>query len=255
MPDIQLEGAFYNVGERFTLYDTIGIYQDLADMSKQPPGWFATFPAFAGGTNHSFFNVRSKGSTEEAYCNLDARDQLPFAFHLESLGLSFWATTYAHQLEHEGTERYYNANPLWQSILPLECSATLKVMQDDKLKANALMCSPGYGPTGGGYTNFGAGDGSPDCEYPAHMAQTQGVADKKCGMDFTIPIDMPRRANVSVELSLTPYARALFALVQGPGEVDISTGAGSDTRHAVMFGITCSLNGRRLVQQRGALHA
>lgn len=259
MPEnaVELQGEFYNVGERYTLYDTIAIVGNLTSFAKQPPGWFATFAAFGAGVNHSFFNVRNRGNCEDCYCNLDARDQLSFAFQLESIGAAWWGTTYATQAE-QGTpaERNHLPSPLWQCELPMNSSLTLRVQQDDKLKINGLMASPGYGPTGGGYANYMNNDASlGDNHQPNYMAQTQGSPDPRAAFPLPNKIAIPRRANIQVELSMTEYARAMMQWLHGPGEIPYLNTSLSTVAFDVMFGITVSLNGRRLVQQRGALHA
>ena len=254
---VKLEGQFYNVAERYTLYDTIAIVGNLTSLAKQPPGWYSTFAAFGGGVNHSFFNVRNRGNCEPAYCNMDARDQLSFAFQLQSIGCAFWGCTYATQTEQgETAQRNFIALPLWQCELPLNASLTLRVQQDDKLKINALMASPGYGPTGGGYANYMDDDASlGDNRQPNYMAQTQGSPEPKASLPLPNEINMPRRASIEVRMSLTEYARAMCAWINGPGEALVYNTSLSTVGLDVMYGITVSLNGRRLVQQRGALHA
>lgn len=256
MPEIQ--GEFYNVAEKYTLFDTIAVAGNLDSLSRQPPGWFSTFAAFSAG-QHSFFNVRNQGNCESAYCNLDSRDQTAYAMRIESIGLAWWAEVWSFYNTAVPVYRYNLTSPFWQCDCPIESAATLKVQQDEKLKVNSLMLNPGYGPTGGGYGNLaeGAYGTTVTGQYPLLLAQTQGRANfKDAPYRFPNKIDVPRRAYITVELTLTPYLIAALALIPGPGNVPIANEGAFDTHTAyLMFGVTCTLNGERLVQQRGALHA
>lgn len=256
MPEFQ--GEFYNVSEKYTLYDTIAITGNLASLSRQPPGWFATFAAFSAG-QHSFFNVRNQGNCEPAYCNLDSRDQTAYAFRIESIGMSWWAEVWSFYNTSAPVLRYNMPSAFWQHDCPIESAATLKVQQDEKLKVNSMMLSPGYGPTGGGYGENCAGAYGTTItgQYPILLAETQGRPNfKDAPYRFPNKIDVPRRAYITVELSLTQYLQAALAVIPGPGFIPIWNEGAFDTHTAyLMFGVTCTLNGERLVQQRGALHA
>jgi hypothetical protein len=257
MPPVQIDGEFYNVAEKYTLYDTIAIVGNLTSLAKQPPGWFSTFAAFGAGVNHSFFNVRNRGNCEPAYCNMDARDQLSFAFQLQSIGCAFWGSTWATPNDQgEITQRAPIQGALWRCEIPINSSLTLRVQQDEKLKCGALMANAGYGPTGGGYANYMNDDPSIALPYaPNYMAQTQGVPEPKACLPLPNEINMPRRASIEVKLSLTEYARQLLQWLNGPGEALIYNQSLALVGRDIMMGITVTLNGRRLVQQRGALHA
>lgn len=257
MPSPEGEMEFYNVGEEYTLYDTIAVTPDADTLSLTVPGWFATFAAAAGATIHSFFNVRNRGNCELAFCNLDARDQLSFAFQADSISLSFWGSGFSF-FDTAVSPRYYLPNALWQGTLPFESSLTLRVQQDDKLKLNALMASPGYGPTGGGAGDLGgiAEAALVGSRSPIYTAQTQGIAIPSARIQFPNKINIPRRANIAAELNFTQYGRAVLAALPGPGTVTQYAPNPAETYDIpVMFGITCGIHGRRLVQQRGELHA
>lgn len=246
---------FMNVSERFVLYDTIAVTGQLPELSKKPPGWYQTFALLATANSHSFFNIRNRANCDEAYCNLDARDQTAFAFMIEEIGLSFWGTGF-NQQTYDTLTRLWQPNVIWQAALPFEASLTLKVQQDDKTRHNALMVSPGYGPVGGGYGQQGA---STQCNvvYPGLVTQTQGVASPAARVKFPNVINVPRRASLSAELNFTPYAQYVLGLLPGPGVHTFyeDTEGWTTTTYPVMFGVTCSLHGKRLVQQRGELHA
>lgn len=255
---IQIAGQFYNVGEEFDLYDTIIIRENLDDLSIQPPGWYASFAA-AANAQHSFFNVRNRGNCELAYCNLDSRDTTAFAFQADEISCSFWAGAWNSQRFTDAVaeltyERLWLPNAIWQGYLPFEASLTLRVQQDDKTKLNCLMASPGYGPVGGGFGNIGA---STECAtaVPNITFQTQGEPTPAARIKFPNVINIPRRASLSAEVNFTQYARNLLGQMPGPGTApyfDVDAG----TSYAeICFGITVTLHGRRLVQQRGELHA
>lgn len=257
-PPVEIEGEFFNVKEQYTLYDTIAIASNVDALSITPAGWFTTFAAFAGATNHFFFNVRNKGGCERPYCNLDARDQTSFAFRAESISVSFWGSGFGYFNETGGWSRHWLENALWQSQLPFESSLTFTVQQDDKLKLNSLMASPGYGPVGGGYGNLGypnAGANTYGSIHPNLTCSTQGKASPRDRIQFPNVIDIPRRANISAQLSFTQYGRAILAAMPGPFEVPIVDPNELAYAAPIMFGITCGIHGRRLVQQRGELHA
>jgi len=260
MEPIEVQGEFYNVGEKYTLYDTIAVVRNLSSLSKQPPGWYASFAAFSAATQHSFFNVRNEGNTDDAYCNLDTKDQTAFAFLVDSISVSFWGSGYAIQDEVYGEgdyNRMFLSNPVWQALIPFNASLTLRVQQDEKLKANALMLSPGHGPWGGGYGNNG-GTSAATAVFAncAITTQTQGIPAPDALFRFPNPIKIPRRAALSAELSFTPWARAYLAAQVGPGWASYWDATYENELQAnIMYGIQCALNGTRLVQQRGALHA
>jgi hypothetical protein len=252
---VQIGDEFYNVAEQYTWYDTIAITGQLSSLSKQPPGWYATFAAFSAATLHSFFNVRNDSTCDDAYCNLDARDQTPFAFQAREISLAFWGTSF-NQQTYSTLTRYWQPGVLWQAALPFHSSLTLRIQQDDKTKLNSLMINPGYGPMGGGYGQQGASTQYTGV-YPGVLSQTQGVPAPAARIKFPNVINIPRRASIAAELNFTQYARALLAALPGPGSWTYyqDTEGWSPVTYPVMFGVTCGLHGRRLVQQRGALHA
>jgi hypothetical protein len=265
MPDmiqpIKVGDEFYNVSEEYTWYDTVAIRRNLNLLSKQPPGWYATFALFAAATSHTFFNVRNMGNTDDAYCNLDTKDQTSYAFQADSISCAWWGSGFCTQKEEDGEATWYRnwmSNALWQTVLPFEASLTLKIQQDEKLKNNSLMLSPGYGPWGGGYGNVGSVGDAPLAVYLGGniSTQTQGLPRPDARFRFPNVVNIPRRASLSAELSLTPYARALLGVMPGPGFVPYYNSDYSGSLEAnIIYGITVGLHGRRLVQQRGELHA
>ncbi|MDD3380006.1 MAG: hypothetical protein PHD68_02160 [Rugosibacter sp.] len=257
---VEIQGEFFNVAEDFTWYDTIACTPNLASLSIQPPGWFATFAAMAGATVHSFFNVRNKANTELAYCNLDTRDQTAYAFQADSMSLAFFGSGFTPHQDATGvTIRQYLPNAIWQAQLPFESSLTLRIQQDDKTKLNGMMMSPGYGPVGGGYGNLGASSAAAAVIGGGILlsAQTQGTAGPWAKIKFHNRIDIPRRSSLAAELNFTQYGRYLLTNMTGPGFVPAwePTWTTRSVDVPIMFGIQCAIHGRRLVQQRGKLHA
>lgn len=253
---VETGGEFFNVGENYTMYDTIAIVQNLDSLSTQPPGWFATF-ALAANAQHSFFNVRNMGNCEEAYCNLDARDQTSYAFQADAISCAFWGSGWNSQrLENALTyERLWLPNAFWQAYMPIEASLTLRVQQDDKTKLNSMMASPGYGPVGGGFGNLGSST-QVATAAPNLTCQGQGIAKPQARIKFPTTINIPRRATIAVDLNFTQYARNFLANMPGPGSVSYhNVGYTAILQAPIMYGITVGLHGRRLIQQRGELHA
>ena len=257
---VAIGDQFYNVGEEYTMYDTVVIVGNLDQLSTQPPGWYQTF-ALAGNAQHWFFNVRNRGNCEEPYCNLDARDQTSYAFQADSISCSFWGSGFNSPQLWDAPDpvvdytRLWKVNAFWQAYLPFESSLTLRIQQDDKTKLNTMMATPGYGPVGGGFGNIGASTQA-NTVVPNLTCQTQGIAKPQARIKFPTVVNIPRRASINVEVNFTPYARDFISGMPGPGTVPYFNVGYTGTLQAyVMYGITVALHGRRLVQQRGALHA
>lgn len=256
---VQVGPEFYNVGEEYTWYDTVAIRQDLDQLSKQPPGWYTTFALFSGANQHSFFNVRNTANCDDAYCNQETRDLTAYAFQADSISCSFWGSGYCNQqFAYPATPyaRLWLPNALWQAQLPFESSLTLTVQQDDHVRLNTLMASPGYGPWGGGWANQGnAGQAVVTTNHPNISWQTQGLPRPSARFRFPNRINIPRKAAMKVELSFTAYANDLLSGMPGPGTTTYYNTSDQSAEYPVMYGITVGLHGRRLVQQRGELHA
>jgi len=251
---------YYNVSEQAVLFDTIAITGDLPNLAKQPPGWFSTYALFGGAVDHSFFNVRNRGNTDPAYCNLDTRDQTAFAFRATGLGLSWWAQAIGPETATvSGTtqiDRKHLPSAIWQLDLPDHASLVLKLQQDEKTKINAAMLVPGYGISGGGFQNFAAGVASEATPEINHfMAANQGIPAPTAIYRFPNIIDIPRRASLSAVLSFSEWARQLLQVMPGPGAFLVGLSGETPLKFPVMVGVTAVLYGRRLVQQRGALRA
>lgn len=247
---------FKNVREDFVLYDTVAVYPLLSQLSIVPPGWFASFAALSNANNLSFFDIRNRANCDLAYCNQDTRDQTAFAMEIEAIGVSFWGPGVASVVNPGQPFAIWTANklPFWEGDLPQHCSLKLRVQQDEKLKLNALMAPAGVGPTGGGFGNMG-GVGS--MTGTALSAASQGVAHLTNQWMFPEPLRIPRRASIGVQIELAEYARQVVRTWSDLGEYQwvISVDPGITQSARLMWGITVAMSGKRLVQQRGELHA
>lgn len=254
---VEAGGEYYNVGERALYYDTIAVASNIDSLGIRPAGWFTTFAALGAGVNHSFFDVRNKGTCELAFCNLDTRDQTPFGLQVDSIGCIFKTPNPAHFNGGPGGYRQWLPHAVWGAVLAQHASLTLRVQQDDKLTICAAQAVPGFGTQGGGY---GQGPTSPGAvnlgtSSTAFLSASQGVPSPEAPFQFTKKLNIPRHASISVKLSFTEYARQVLQVMPGPGTVQVwNTDFSSKEELPVMFSITLVLAGKRLVQQRGALH-
>lgn len=248
---------FQNVEEDFELYDTVGVYRDLNELGNIPPGWFTTFSALSNANALSFFDMRNRANTDLAYNNQDTRDQTAFALKIKGISVAFWAATCA-PLRMQGSavpdqvNRFMN--PFWELDLPQHASLIFRIQQDEKLKINALMAPSGSGPVGGGYGQFSAlgASGSP---LPGITANSQGITHRQNQWQFPTILGIPRRASIGVRIELSEWARNILRTEFGPFSYVFVNGEAEADFVNVMFGITVTLTGKRLVQQRGELHA
>lgn len=176
------------------------------------------------------------------------------------------------------TNREELHSALWESDLPNHMSLTLRTNQDIRLRGPAAIFTPGFGAVGGGW-----GWGSPGDLYMAAYAGTptpsishetgaptfggyvtnletiaHGEVDIRQRFPFPIPIDVPKRANLSVTLKLSQYGKEMLQAITGPYWMPFPKYVDSDALKksvkAAMFGIDCTIKGERLIQQRGAYH-
>ena len=165
----------------------------------------------------------------------------------------------------------------WEGDLANHASLVFKTNQDERLKGPVTMFPPGYGPVGGGW-----GWGSPaglaldrggertswsiPCATTVTNLQTvqNGHPDIRQRWEFPIDLEVPKRANMSVVIKLSLYAKELLKAIPGPHWwewLDTVTvpieGDPSVTKvvKAACFGVQCTINGERLIQQRGDYHA
>lgn len=249
---------FQNVLETYPLYDTVLVQNDLASLSLRPQGWFASFAAMGNATDIPFFNQRNVASAGLPYCNLETRDQCPWPFLIRQLNIHFFAPQFAAQLELPGTHNLWEMKhtPIWEADLPRHFGVEVKVNTDIKLEAAVMMPGSGGGPVGGGYGSYGTEAGGPETSPLVYNSGSQGVAHRSNGFKFPIPIDVPKKAALSVTLYPSEYGRRLLQAMAGPFDYTFPNTAGTAMiTPAAVFGIRVTLHGTRGVQQRGEAHA
>lgn len=257
--DVSAIKGFENVGENWTLYDTVLCGGYTSSMSFND-GYQTTFAAMGGLNSVPFFNVRNRNHGL-AYNNQDTRDQLPWAFRIFTIGVSFFSPATVLYRNNAGVPRGPQniEQALWETELPKHASLVLQTNQDERLKINTLMT-----PSGSGIVSGGVAQGDPELQIvgnvtPASALQSysQGVPELTNKWGFPNPLDVPRRANLSVTIRFSEYGRQLLQTMPGPFfQVFRADGsAGTYTFKNGMFGIQVVLGGQRLVQQRGQYHA
>lgn len=251
---------FMNVGETWMLYDTVlvGNFPNSVDV----PGWVTTLPLLGNLNDINFFNVRNR-TIGLPYNNQDTRDQMAYGYYIDSIGISFFVSGLEQyntwQEDYTLIPEVYNAH-IFSNDLPRHASLTLKVNQDERLKTSAPLCPPGYGPFGDA---VGRGQPTSNANWTASAqdtpfpVNTQGMPQLNNRFIFPTNLEVPRRASMSVTVKFSEWAREMLQLMwlgtsRGGYSVEGSN-TGYNNKHYA--GIQVSLNGRRLVQQRGQLHA
>lgn len=253
-PTLIMQKKYYNVAESWTLYDTILVGPQPSGMNVE--GWMADFPDLGNLNDINFFNVRNR-NVGLPYNNQDTRDQLPYGFYIESIGIAFFATIMTQfETVPPGPEDFmpekYESH-IFSVDLPNHCSVRLKLNQDERLKTMVPFCPPGYGPMGDAY-----GQGQPSLLFGPAVDTIQGIVTQ--GMPqlnnrwlFPSILRAPRRAALSIKLQFSEYAKQLL---QSMSIMNFQGAKGFVfTENPIYAGIQVSLMGRRLVQQRGQLHA
>lgn len=258
MPEvIEIEGQSYNVQESFALYDTVAVLSNLSTLSRQPAGWYPSFALMGAANDHHFFDIRNKSTTDRAYCNLDVRDQFAFAFLLKHISVNFFCpyiTTQVQNTDNNFLEPFQSA--FWSGELPQHCGLTLKINQDEHLKANCLELGAGPTPVGGG-AGQGFVEQAPFATQPAMLGTLgQGVSTLDNAWEFPRPIGIPRKAAVSVVITPSEWARQNLQWRHGPYSYTfLDDEVTANFKSPVMFGIRVTLHGNRLVQPRGSYRA
>lgn len=243
-----------NVGETFTLFDTVLIGLGTAKVSYND-GWFTTFANLGAAVTVPFFNSRNRNHWP--YNNQDVRDALPYAFEIYSLGVSIWGpstVTYADVEPVLGAQT--TSSHLFEIEYPKHTSLSLTVQQDERAKLLSLMAPSGYGVVSGG---VGQGDVETAWTYPpvSHASFTQGQPVFTNHWGFVKPLKVPRTASLSVILRTSEYMRTLLGVMPGPYYQPMRAVANDGTYDdsEACAGIQVTLGGKRLVQQRGQYHA
>lgn len=270
------EDQFMNVKEHWFLYDTIGVSPWVDAIDHPPNGWFGTFLGMSNSDSITFFDTRNK-QIGLAYNNQESRDQVPYAYIVESLSVGFFAASCATQISSDTIPqdttwigRHDAVSAFWDTELPQHTSVIFRVNQDERLKGVCSIVPPNYGPVGG---CIGQGDlADPGSVGPPPVpalgggdftvqAAGMGRAHLKFRWEFPGGIGVPRRATVVVECRLTEWARTALAALWGPGYFIMRDWDSDETPTNPIapkwsfFGIQCLLTGRREVQQRGQYHA
>lgn len=256
-----MKKAYRNVSEQWLEYDTVGVFDTTLVSSyniTNPNGWFQNLAAMGAVNKIDFFNVRNR-NIGLAYNNQDSRDLMPYAFRAHSLGVSFFCHSMTQAPNYAQDDTFSpedSVNHVFCVDLPRHTSVTLKVQQDERLKSHAYFCPPGYGPCGSG---FGRGapsardGGNNGIDHTASVI-SQGEPSLANRWQFPVPLEIPRRAALSVTLEFNEYARTLLQNMPDENEW-FGVDAGDDVNGwPVFFGIQLSIGGERLVQQRGQYH-
>jgi hypothetical protein len=249
----QREQEFLNVKEAWPLYDTILI--SGWTKGKSVSGWYQNYQQFASKQVHPFFNVRNTGETALAYTNMETKDQMPFAYHIYSLGIDFSAATGNPAPYQEGQVNPVangNSDAIFIKDIPQHCGLRLKVREDQKLLTTCYMAPSGIGPYG---LSLGMSDASAASALPTSITNaTQGVPFIDNRWRFPKPIAVPRGATFHVELELSEYARDMMLSLCGPSQYTFNCNGDEDVSMFAASTIRVSLIGKREVQQRGQLH-
>lgn len=260
-PVVSSGNDYSNVRENWVLYDTVLIGTDPRS-GQNTPGWVQTLAALGLLNQLFFFNQRTRADGLP-YCNLETRDQMPYAFIIKSAGVRFFCS---YQSENSaitaGGSAWYMENTvphIFLTDLPNHCSFRMQIQQDDVLKSVVPLVPAGYGPAGGGY-----GQTSPISEMTVaadkcYSAVTQSTAHITNRWKFPTRIKVPRNAALCIELQFSEYARGLLQAMVKQNIQDAMSGNGhvanADHDSKSFYGIQVSLIGQRLIQQRGQYHA
>jgi len=262
---LQAESQGYqNVPEGSTLYDSILVGARIPTL-KFKDGWFSTFAQAGASNSFPFLNVRNRNH-HLAYNNQDTRDQLPYAMEIYSIGVDFWPPYVQSQYiknEPDGAGTliaYNNHSAIWQNELPRHANLKFFVNQDEILNQQVCMAPAGMGPCGGGVAQGMMS--AANVLMPGFTATpmlgtgTMGQAEITARWPFPSPLQVPRRASISAVITLSEYGRQLLSKMRGPHNYILQDMVGPTTfQKSTTFGITVSLTGKRLIQQRGRYHA
>jgi hypothetical protein len=140
---------------------------------------------------------------------------------------------------------------LWAFEMLRHAGLQFKTQQDVVLELNGAMAPPGYGTIGAGLSNTTAV--SFTIANPVmNFAGGSGVPTLKNRFPFQNPIALPRNATIEAVLEVSEYGRYLASQLEGPFTIPLGTSP--LTGYAARCGVTCSLIGKRLIQQRGEYH-
>jgi hypothetical protein len=247
---------FTNVREQRAVYDTILL---TPEKNLDVTGWFSQYSSFAAQPEHAFFNVRNR-NVGIAYNNQDKRDSVPYPIRAESIGVAFFGPsikTLQNLPPNQELQQFSDQMVWWwEHDLPRHCSIEFRVNQDEIIACNSFCCSPGYGPTGGGFGRGGWAKTSGQNERQISMAKgyvTQGIPDISNRWPFPKKLEIPRDASISGVIKVNEYARK--AIDKFPNRYIVTLNYENEYRPIIpYFGIQISIFGQMLLQQRGQYH-
>lgn len=251
-------GGPKNVKENWVLYDTILVHTNV-DTLAYNDGWFSTYAALGLQNELPFFNVRNRNHGLP-YNNQDTRDALSYGFRIWTIGVQWFGpsiTEYQNIDLNVPTGESTLSSVTFTNELPKHTSLILTTNQDERLRINSLMTPSGVGNVGGGVSQGdpeGFGLGLPN---GATWTNGQGVPILSNKWGFHEPLEIPRRANISVRLQLNDYGKQIAQGLRGPYWHPMRGVAGDGDFYLAKAtaGIRVILGGQRLVQQRGQYHA
>lgn len=255
---------YTNVGEAWTLYDTVFVTSRYYGQESDSLGWYTSFLAFSQRETHSFFNKRTEATAGLQYCNKQSADSMDYVFHAYSIGLSFFGPGVrpGGNSEQDNWTIYDSSAPhFWEVDLPRHCSISLRVQQDVILELPAFGAPPGYGPCGGGgsYAHDQIGmippNGATNAQYDPvlNASVTSGVPHLQNRYKFDKPISIPRTSTIEAWVTVSEIGRDILSGMSLSNYMLKNT-AGEYTAFPQRYGMQVTLMGKREVQQRGALH-
>jgi len=228
------------VKERFPLYDTVRISEDLPE-GKTIDG-YDTFTTMAAQEEVPFLNVRNSSQVAKSYCNLTSTDKLAWPFELHTIGIEFIYPDPSLKFPPNSLTGDIYASYLFKRILPEHCHVEFWIREDKRLSAKVAHLCPGVGITG----------------YNANLAQplatqttmTNGVPTAPNRWTFVgKPIMIPADTPIKGILKFSPFGKNLLNWLQNPGVL------GFDEEYADAINneaqIRYHLGGYRFVQRRG----
>jgi len=255
MPEYQIDPSrpdYKNVTEYYEIHDTIAVGLKNATEKENVTGWYPNYAEFGAVAEHTFFNSRNKGEVGLPYNNLDTKDQMPFVFHIYSVGLRFIAPAGLVEPSVGETPSDWNAlaHVLWSATVQEHTSLTLTVREDDKLKNNGMLTPEGSGPNGIGIAFSGS------VNSVINTAVTPGDNKLQNRFPFPDPIEVARGSTYSVTVTLSRYIQQVLQALPGPSNYTFNNGTAiADAKEIPARSmVRVSLIGRRAVQQRGEQH-
>jgi hypothetical protein len=245
-----------NAWEGYPLYDTVLIGEGMGDKSNL--NGYNTFKELAQEDEIPFFTSRNRSGAGIPYCNLDAADQVSYAFLAYSIGVEFTTPAIQDATEDESgvaPPTQYNYLAFGNELLK-HASLQFQVGQDEKLLSNVLGTPGGGGITG--FSQVGNRSAAGNVYEGTYAQYSNGTPDIRNRFKFKKPVRIPRNRNISAIISFSTYARGLLDMLSGPGRILINNSTLAtnfeDSTIPAVCTMRVSLIGRREVQQRNNQH-